>query len=199
MDIQIRGKNVHVSEALKRATREKLARIDRFADGPGRIEVDYYEQRNRRIHDNQVCEVLVHLKGNLLKAHAASTDLHAALDLVVDKVEHQAKKLKDRRVERWHPRRSRLHPDVPPEDLLFDAGDGEFAGDGEGDGDDLEDHGRIVKTKLVEIKPMTPEEAALQMDLLGHDFFVFISAETSHAAVLYRRHDGRLGLIETSR
>jgi len=192
MDIQIRGKNVHVSEALKRATQEKLARIDRFADGHGRIEVDYFELRNRRIHDNQVCEVLVHLKGHLVKAHAASTDLHAALDLVVDKVEHQAKKLKDRRVERWHPRKSRLHPDVPPEDLLFepevDGADGE-----------IDDPNRIVKTKLVEIKPMTPDEAALQMDLLGHDFFVFISAETSHAAVLYRRHDGRLGLIETSR
>jgi putative sigma-54 modulation protein len=198
MDIQIRGKNVHVSEALKRATREKLARIDRFADGHGRIEVDYYELRNRRIHDNQVCEVLVHLKGHLVKAHAASTDLHAALDLVVDKVEHQAKKLKDRRVERWHPRRSRLHPDASPEDLLFEPDDDEFAANGDGVAG-LEDHGRIVKTKLVEIKPMTPDEAALQMDLLGHDFFVFISAETSHAAVLYRRHDGRLGLIETSR
>ena len=189
MDIQIRGKNVHVSEALKRATQEKLARIERFADGHGRIEVDYSELRNRRIHDNQVCEVLVHFKGHLVKAHAASTDLHAALDLVVDKVEHQAKKLKDRRVERWHPRRSRLHPDVPPEDLLFEA-------DAES-GEDGDDPGRIVKTKLVELKPMTPAEATLQMDLLGHDFFVFISAETGHAAVLYRRHDGRLGLIET--
>jgi putative sigma-54 modulation protein len=193
MDIQIRGKNVHVSEALKRATQEKLARVDRFADGHGRIEVDYFELRNRRIHDNQVCEVLVHLKGHLVKAHAASTDLFAALDLVVDKVEHQAKKLKDRRVERWHPRRSRLHPDLPPEDLLFEP-------DGEGLDEDgeIDEPGRIVKTKLVEIKPMTPTEAALQMDLLGHDFFVFISAETTHAAVLYRRHDGRLGLIETN-
>jgi putative sigma-54 modulation protein len=196
MDIQIRGKNVHVSEALKRATQEKLARIDRFADGHGRIEVDYSELRNRRIHDNQVCEVLVHFKGHLVKAHAASTDLHAALDLVVDKVEHQAKKLKDRRVERWHPRRSRLHPDVPPEDLLF-VPELDGPDDGTDDGG-VDDPSRIVKTKLVEIKPMTPAEAALQMDLLGHDFFVFISAETSHAAVLYRRHDGRLGLIETN-
>jgi len=194
MDIQIRGKNVHVSEALKQATHEKLARLDRFSDGYGRIEVDFSEQRNRRIHDNQVCEVLVHLKGHLVKAHAASTDLHAALDLVVDKVEHQAKKVKDRRVERWHPRRSRLHPDIPAEDLLFEPDSDGLDEDGE-----IDDPGRIVKTKLVEIKPMTPVEAALQMDLLGHDFFVFISAETSHAAVLYRRHDGRLGLIETSR
>jgi putative sigma-54 modulation protein len=192
MDIQIRGKNVHVPESLKRTTKEKLARLDRFADGHGRIEVDYFELRNRRIHDNQVCEVLVHLKGHLVKAHAASTDLHSALDLVVDKVEHQVKKLKERRVERWHPRRSRLHPDVPPEDLLFEAEDTD---EGEGEADHP---GRIVKTKLVEIKPMTPDEAALQMDLLGHDFFVFISAETQTAAVLYRRHDGRLGLIETS-
>jgi putative sigma-54 modulation protein len=192
MDIQIRGKNVHVSEALKRATLEKLARIDRFADGHGRIEVDFFELRNRRIHDNQVCEVLVHLKGHLVKAHAASTDMHAALDLVVDKVEHQAKKLKERRVERWHPRRSRLHPDLPAEDLLFEP-------DSDGDDGEVDDAGLIVKTKLVQLKPMTPDEAVLQMDLLGHDFFVFISAETSHAAVLYRRHDGRLGLIETSR
>jgi putative sigma-54 modulation protein len=188
MDIQIRGKNVHVPDALKDTTREKLAKLDRFANGWGRIEVDFYEVRNRRVHDNQVCEVLVHLKGSLVKAHASSTDLTAALDLVIDKVEHQVKKLKEKRVDRHHPRKSRLHPDLPPEAFMPEP-----------ESEEGLRAARIVKNKRIDMKPMTPEEASLQMDLLGHDFFVFVNAENQHASVLYRRNDGDFGLIEAAR
>jgi putative sigma-54 modulation protein len=76
------------------------------------------------------------------------------------------------------------------------AGIADYAGDDEDEDEDAE--ARIVKTKRFTAKPMDPEEAALQMDLLGHDFFLFTNTETGHAAVLYRRHDGHFGLIETS-
>ena len=107
MDVVIRGKNVKVSESLRTAAQEHLAKLDRYANGFARAEVDFSEERNPRIADNQKCEVLVHVKGHLLKAHASASEPFAALYAVCDKVEHQVKRLKDKRVARSHPRRIR--------------------------------------------------------------------------------------------
>ena len=181
MDIVIRGKNVKVSEALRASALEQMAKLDRFANGFARAEVDFSEERNPRIADNQVCEVLVHLKGHLLKAHAAASEPFAAVSLAVDKIEHQAKRLKEKRVTRTHPRRSRVES---PAETGEEPEEAEAA--------------RIVKQKQFTIKPMSAEEAALQMQLLGHDFFFFTSSESGRAAVIYRRNDGDLGLIEAS-
>ena len=86
---------------------EHLAKLDRFANGFARAEVDFSEERNPRIADSQKCEVLVHVKGHLLKAHASAPEPFAALYAVCDKVEHQVKRLKDKRVARAHPKRVR--------------------------------------------------------------------------------------------
>jgi putative sigma-54 modulation protein len=191
MDIVVRGKNVEVSPRLRKLAREKIRRISRFTHDAGRVEVDFSELRNRRVSDNQVCDVIVHLKRNFVKAHAAASEPAAALDLVLDKVEHQVSRIKDKRVSRTHaPRRNRTAPGGTDAVAVTD-------GDSEGD-DDTSVVNRIVKTKRLTMKPMGPEEAALQMELLGHDFFLFTNAENGHAAVLYRRRDGNLGLIETS-
>jgi putative sigma-54 modulation protein len=184
MDIVIRGKNVDVSDSLRSAALKQMTKLDRFANGFGRAEVDFSEERNPRIADKQVCEVLVHLKGHYLKAHASASEPFAALALVIDKVEHQIKRLKDKRVARTHPRRGRVES-FP--DLAEEPEEAEEAGPG-----------RIVKVKQVTIKPMSTEEAALQMDLLGRDFFFFTSSESGRAAVIYRRNDGDLGLIEAT-
>jgi putative sigma-54 modulation protein len=190
MDIVVRGKNVDVSPRLRKLAREKLTKISRFTHDAGRVEVDFSELRNPRIAANQVCDVIVHLKRNFVKAHAAASEPAAALDLVIDKVEHQVSRIKEKRVTRSHAgRRHRRASDAgtapPPE----------IGSDGEDADDRLAD--RIVKTKRFTMKPMDPEEAALQMELLGHDFFLFTNAENGHAAVIYRRRDGNLGLIET--
>jgi putative sigma-54 modulation protein len=194
MDIVVRGKNVDVPPRLRKLAREKVRKISKFTHDAGRVEVDFSELRNRRVSDNQVCEVIVHLKRNFVKAHAAASEPAAALDLVLAKVEHQVARIKEKRVSRTHaPRRSRAA-----------SGDGDVlsapAGNIEVDEDDDDDGilNRIVKTKRLTMKPMGPEEAALQMELLGHDFFLFTNAENGHAAVLYRRRDGNLGLIETT-
>ena len=192
MDIVVRGKNVDVPPRLRKLAREKVRKISRFTHDAGRVEVDFSELRNRRVSDNQVCDVIVHLKRNFVKAHAAASEPAAALDLALDKVEHQLARIKEKRVTRTHaPRRNRAA-----------AGDADVlsapAGNIELDDDDDGIVNRIVKTKRLTMKPMGPEEAALQMDLLGHDFFLFTNAENGHAAVLYRRRDGNLGLIETS-
>ena len=184
MDVVIRGKNVKVSESLRSAATEHLAKLDRFANGFARAEVDFSEARNPRIAESQTCEVLVHVKGHLLKAHASASEPFAALAAVCDKVEHQVKRLKDKRVARTHPRRVRTERvELPPQ---------------EGDDQEEPEPARIVKTKQFEIKPMSAEEATLQMDLLGHDFFFFTRSETGRAAVLYRRNDGNFGLIEAA-
>jgi len=194
MDIVVRGKNIEVPPRLRKLAREKVRKISRFTHDAGRVEVDFSELRNRRVSDNQVCDVIVHLKRNFVKAHAAASEPAAALDLVLDKVEHQVARIKEKRVSRTThaPRRNR------------DASSGAnalSAPDSGIDADDDDDAGivnRIVKTKRLTMKPMGPEEAALQMDLLGHDFFLFTNSENGQAAVLYRRRDGNLGLIETT-
>ena len=193
MDIVVRGKNVEVSPRLRKLAREKIRKISRFTHDAGRVEVDFSELRNRRVADNHVCDVIVHLKRNFVKAHAAASEPAAALDLVVDKVEHQVARIKEKRVARTHaPRRSRAAPCDSEAVSISEV-------DVEADDDDgLGPADRIVERKRLAMKPMRPEEAALQMDLLGHDFFLFTNAENGHAAVLYRRRDGNLGVIETT-
>ena len=196
MDIVVRGKNVDVPPRLRKLAREKVRKIARFTHDAGRVEVEFSELRNRRVSDNQVCEVIVHLKRNFVKAHAAASEPAAALDLVLDKVEHQVARIKEKRVTRTHaPRRNRAASGGAD---VLSVPDGNLEVADEDDDDDAGIVNRIVKTKRLTMKPMGPEEAALQMDLLGHDFFLFTNAENGHAAVLYRRRDGNLGLIETT-
>ena len=190
MDIVVRGKNRPVSSHLDAVAREKVARIAKFTHDAGRVEVDFAEQQHRRLAESQLCEITVHLKRHFVKAHACAPEAEAALDLAVDKVGQQVARIKDKRVTRVHPRR-RTNGNG--------NGNGVEVADGELDDDDNDDDGaRIVKTKRFTAKPMDPEEAALQMDLLGHAFFLFTNTETGNAAVLYRRHDGHFGLIEAS-
>ena len=145
MDIVIRGKNVEVSESLRTAALKQMGKLDRFANGYGRAEIDFSEERNPRIADNHVCEVLVHLKGHLLKSHAAAAEPFAAVSLAVDKIEHQVKRLKEKRVTRTHRRPARVAS-------AADIADEE---------EEEKEPARIVKIKQFAIKPMTPEEAAL--------------------------------------
>ena len=189
MDIAIRSRHVEVSERLRATVEEKLGRLQRFLDGMERAEVRFSEERNPRIAEKEVCEVTMHGHGHIVRARAAAPDAFAAVDRVVDKLEHRLEKLKGKLVGRSHPRRH-----VPP------AGgsrlpEGAAPTADEADADE-EPGPRIVKTKQFAIKPMTPEEAVLQMELLGHDFFLFSNADTSAAAVVYRRKDGHIGLID---
>ncbi|MEX2100819.1 MAG: ribosome-associated translation inhibitor RaiA [Acidimicrobiia bacterium] len=190
MDVVVRGKNRQVPARLKALAQEKVARVARLTHDAGRIEIDFSEIRNPREPNRQVCEITVHLKRHFVKAHVAATEPEAALDLAVDKVEYQVARIKDKRVARTHARDSNGHA----------AGNGPAmfeAGSDDADDDELEGP-RIVKRKRFATKPMDPEEATLQMELLGHAFFFFTNTETGRAALLYRRADGDLGLIETS-
>ena len=182
MDIAIQHGKVELSPALRAAVDEKIGNLGRYLQGMEKAEVKFTAETNNRIAEGQVCEVTMYGHGHVVRAKAAATDPFVAVDRVVDKLEHRIEKLKGKLLGRSHPRK---HPSV---DLPSDVADSaEDVPDGQP---------RIVKTKKFEMKPMTPEEAALQMDLVGHEFYFFTSSETGQAGVVYRRDDGQIGLID---
>ena len=191
MDVVVVGKHTEVDAALRALTQEKLERITKFANDVRRIDVDYEEHPTRRADDSHTCEILVHVNHHLVKGTAAAAEHPIALDRALDKVEHQMRRLHERRVDRRNgtARATRR---------ASSTARGRRCADVDADASDDADGRAIVKTKQFEVKPMDPEEAALQMELLGHDFFVFRSTENGRAAVLYRRRDGALGLIEVT-
>ena len=192
MDVVVRGRNLRVPAALRTLATEKVQKFERFTHDASRVEVDFEEVKSHR-SAGYVCDITAHLKRHFVKASANASEPAAALDLALDKAQHQVARIKEKRVSRSHPRR-RNHDHA--------AGDGAAGDDGEldeGDASRASDDGApIVKTKRFTMKPMGLEEAALQMELLGHDFFLFTSSESGRAAVLYKRRDGMLGLIEAA-
>lgn len=184
MEVTIRGRNVEVTDRLRAAAEEKVGRLSRHHEGWEQAEVQFIEERNPRISAKEVCEATLRGHGRIIRAKAASADSLTSLDKVVDKLEHQIDKLKSRLISRSHPKHHQLDSATAVE------AEDEAATDDQGPP-------RIVKTKQFDMKPMTPEEAALQMDVLGHDFYLFNNTD-GVAAVVYRRNDGDIGLIEAS-
>jgi putative sigma-54 modulation protein len=184
MDVVVVGKHTEVDAALRELTKEKLGRLSKYATDVRRIDVDFCEEQTRRAGDSHSCEILVHVNHHLVKGTASATEHPAALEKALDKVERQMRKLHEKRVTSRTGTRARNARVENGAALPPDEGD-----DGEKP---------IVKVKQFDLKPMTVDEAALQMDLLGHDFFVFRVSENGRAGVLYKRKDGALGLIEVS-
>ncbi len=185
-----------VPAAVRTKAEAKVGRVTRFVRDVTRIEVDFAEERNPRVADRERCEIRIHVKGTVLNAKGAAPEPIAALDQALDRIEQQARRLHERRVARDHPRRSRRNSIPRIADEPGDAGLAETVtavppGAESGDG-----RPRIVRVPSEFAKPMSPEEAALQLDSLDHDFFLFSNSQNGRAAVIYRRRDGDLGLIE---
>ena len=180
MDVSVSGRNIELSDGLRSTAVEKVSRLSRFLDGMDRAEIHFVEEKNPRIADKKdVCEVTMAGHGHHVRVKVAAADPGAALDAAVNKLEHQLHKLKTKIVGRNHPRATRPPVEVPADEL-----------------DEVLDSARIVKSKSFVMKPMSPDEAILQMDLLGHDFFFFSNAETGRSGVVYRRRSGDIGLID---
>lgn len=198
MEITVSARHTDVSEALRQATVEKIGRLSRFLEGMDRAEVHFFEERNPRIADKEVCEVVLEGHGHHVRCKVAAPDGFAAVDKAVAKLEHQLHKLKTKLQRRHHgPGRGRAA--APEAASVTGASAVAVAAPPGADVDEDTDAAvepRIVKVKRHDLKPMLPEEAAMQLDLVGHDFYLFTNAETGRAAVLYRRSDGDLGLID---
>ncbi len=183
MNILVKGRNIPVTEALERYAREKVERVARFFDeerSVSRAEVELMHERNRAVSEPEVAEATLFINGSVLKASDASEDMYASIDKMADKLERQVKRLRGRQIDRWQGQlKNTAQPFVVEDEEEFGA--------------------RIVRTKQFQMKPMSEEEAVLQLELLGHDFYVFTSADTGDINVVYRRRDGNYGLIEPAR
>jgi putative sigma-54 modulation protein len=177
MRLQVKGKNVDVTDSLKDYALQKLGKLDKHLNDAARLELELHVEKNPSISQNQIAEATVWTKGPVLRARESSTDMKASIDLLVAKLERQARRYRDKR-RRGPGRGNHDHVEVMP-----------VVPDEEGP--------LIVKTKQFAIKPMTPEEAVLQLELIGHDFFVFQNVDTNDVNVVYRRRDGNYGLIES--
>ena len=182
MRVTVKGKNVHVSDPLTAYVEKKLQKLGKYFSNIKEAQVTQTIQRNW-----YVIEVQVEGDGVFLRAEDRSPDMYACVDAIVEKLEKQVKRFKGKLM--LHPREGvgeAMAAEIAP------AGAAEEAAETE----EEEPLPGIVRTKRFAIKPMTPDEAAMQMELLNHDFFVFLNGETNQMNVLYRRKDGNYGLIE---
>jgi putative sigma-54 modulation protein len=176
MRLQVKGKNLEVSESIRTYAERKLAKLEKKLAAPTRVELELAVERNASIAANQVAEATIWTKGPTLRAREASSDMKASIDQLVEKLERQVIRYRDKRR-----RRAARDDGGPPMDATPTTD---------------EPGARIVKVKQFAVKPMTPEEAVLQLELIGHDFFVFQNADSGELNVVYRRRDGNYGHIE---
>lgn len=171
MKFNIIGRNIEVTEALRDSIEKKIGRLDRYFNDNSEAKVTLSVEKGRHIID-----VTIPANGVIVRGEEAKSDMYTAIDLVVDKIERQIIKHKSKIERRGDFTQSLRFAEIPSEEETEQA--------------------KVVKTKKFALKPMDVEEAVLQMDLLGHNFFVYRNGETDEVNVLYKRKDGNYGLIE---
>jgi putative sigma-54 modulation protein len=178
VEIRVHGKNMQVADDVRTLALQKVDHAARILDGGIGVDVELIEEQNPRLAHRYRVEITSRTRGHTVRVEGSGVDDRAALDVAVDKFERQLRKLKERLIQRSRqPQDKRLNP----QPVISD---------------EQGDERRIVRTKRFAMRPMTPEEAALEMEMLGHAFFFFLDAETGRHCVLYYRRDGSLGLIE---
>lgn len=173
MHITVSGKNIVVTNALKEKINKKLSKFEKIFGADTEANATLSVERDRHIF-----EVTIPFNGIILRGEEATDDMYTSIDNVIEKLERQIRKQKtklERKLKDYNLRFDTLFDNVPDEE------DAEV---------------EIVKTKRFAIKPMPAEEAAMQMELLGHSFFVFSNSDTEEVNVIYKRKDGNYGLIE---
>jgi putative sigma-54 modulation protein len=173
MRLQVKGKNLELSDPIRSYAEEKMRKLERHLAAPTQVELELAVERNPSIAANHVAEATVWTKGPVLRARESSSDMRASFDQLVDKLERQVKRYRDKRRRRGGA--------VEPQGVALSQS---------------EPDPQIVKSKQFPVKPMNAAEAVLQLELVGHDFFVFQNAESGQVNVVYRRRGGGYGLIE---
>ena len=174
MKFIIIGKNIDVTPGLKDAVESKLGKLQRYFTPDTEIHVTLSVQK-----EHQKIEVTIPVKGNIIRSEQESDDMYVSIDLVEEVIERQLKKYKKKLIDK---KQSAL---AFSQAFIEDEEDTSY-----------EDDIQIVKTKKFAMKPVNPEEACLQMEMLGHTFFVFLNSETEQVNVVYKRKNGTYGLIE---
>jgi putative sigma-54 modulation protein len=179
MRLEVKGRNVEVNDSLRRYAEEKLDRLERQLPEATQVELELALETNPSISNDHVAEATVWTKGSTLRVRETSTAFESSIDQLSDKLERQVKRYREKRSRRETGRRA--NGVLRGEEPTFS-------------GEQLE--AMIVKSKEFDLQPLTPDEAAMEMELIGHDFFVFINAETGLTNVVYRRRAGHYGLIQ---
>lgn len=174
MNYIISGKNIDVTDGLRTTIEQKLGKLERYFTPDTEIIVTLSVEKER-----QKIEVTIPVKGNIIRSEQVSDDMYVSIDLVEEVIERQLRKYKNKLVAR-HQEGGNF------QQAFFDTEENDA------DSDEI----KIVRTKRFGIKPMFPEDACIQMELLGHNFFVFSNAETDEVNVVYKRKNNTYGLIE---
>ena len=166
------GKGIEVTDSLKDRVEKKLGKLDRYFDREAEAIIRFRQQRGGR----NIAEITVSVRGLMLRAEESSNDMYLSIDRAVDKLESQ--------IRRYRTKMEKHLRDVPaaeeaPADTAYEAANYD-----------------VVRVKKFSVKPMDVEDAITQMELLGHNFFLFMNSETSTLCVIYRRNDGTYGLLE---
>jgi putative sigma-54 modulation protein len=199
MQVAVKGRNIPVTEALERYATEKVERIARYFDDEhsvSRAEIELIHERNASNPEPEVADTTLFINGTVLKAREASADMYASIDLMSHKLERQVRRYRGRQLDRWQGQKAKH---AERKNALVEDPQPALVEEEEIEAVEKESGAQIVRTKQFQMKPMSPEEAALQMDLLDHAFFVFTSADTGEINVVYRRRDNNYGLIEPAR
>ena len=172
MKFIIVGRNIEVTPGLKAAVEDKLSKLSKYFNPDTEVHVTLSVEKDR-----QKIEVTIPVKGSIIRSEQASSDMYVSIDLVEEVIERQVKKYKKKSIDK--------HQNVS----AFAPAFAEIE-------DSQDDEVKIVRSKKFDIKPMYPEDACVQMELLGHGFFVFVNAETDQVNVVYKRKGDTYGLIE---
>lgn len=174
MNFIISGKNIDVTLGLKSCIEQKLGKLERYFTPETEIIVTLSVEKER-----QKIEVTIPVKGHIIRSEQSSSDMYVSIDLVEEVIERQLRKYKNKLVARNQEGGNFKQEFFESEDTSSE-----------------DDEIKIIRTKRFGIKPMFPEDACIQMELLGHDFYVFFNAETEEVNVVYKRKNGTFGLIE---
>ena len=184
MELLISGRNIEVTQRLENYVDKKTGKLDRYMPDLTAINVDLSTENTRSAAERQVAQITIRdSRGTILRAEERSNDMFAAIDAVVDKLYRQIHRYQGKRRRKW---RNGGNEDPYPEPLLVEDAIEE----------DEEETQTIVRQKRFLLQPMLAEEAIEQMELLGHDFFVFYNADEASINVVYRRRDGNYGLLQ---
>lgn len=174
MKLNIRGSKIEITDAIKSYLESKVQKLDKYFENPEEINANIVA-KTKGIE--QTIEITIPIKKAILRVEESNKDLYSSIDLAVDKLERQIRKNKTKIKQKNNKEKFDMFIDFEVEE-------------------ELEEPETIVKRKTIDMKPMSEEEAILQMDLLGHEFFIFKDSDTENNAVLYKRKDGNYGIIE---
>jgi putative sigma-54 modulation protein len=186
MQLIVKGRNVEITDRIRNYVEKRASKLDRYLPDINEVRIDLSMEKTRSSQDRQAAQVTVRSNGAILRAEERADELFTAVDAVIEKIYRQIARYKGKREDRWHGQGPGRGTELEPLPLTPEALE-ELA---------EETKRRIVRTKRFMVAPMDEEEAIEQMELLGHDFFVFYNPNSGMLNVLYRRRDGNYGLLE---